>query len=377
MGYETFSRDAYREARRKHDVERETDVTRRAEAQARETGQLSEIVDPAKGPTGAMRESRIRLNPEDGMFVATMGCPMDIESSGDTTGSMGVEVDNQMKILPDLYEAVKRVLPDYDPQLALGIFGDVQDRFVLCRPQFEMRADKIVEYLKEMAPQRDGGDFAEDPQYSMFARAYLTDAYTNRIGLKGYHFITTDADCHREISRRQVKRIFGEDVFETYLPQFSQKMPSLAEVVQDLQKKAHAFVLCNGSAGVVDFWEELYGPGRVIMIDDTTWLPIVIPAIIGLTEGTLEITDLEDFLGDLGEMPYANIPSAYYKENAIWLKDQLRKIDIGAQARLRHNLPHPIPKAGDIFRSKEDLWPVAGEMPEETLERPTEEITYL
>ena len=202
MGHETFSVESYRTARRAYGVTHDEGVTRKAEQRARDTGRLSEIVDPAINP---VRFSKIRLNPHQKKWIATLGCPMDIEVSCDTTGSMGGEVDTEMMVLPDLYKAVAEVLPGYDPQLCLGIFGDVCDDFVLCRPQFEMEAPKIVNYLKEMAPQRGGGDTPEDPQYAMFARAYLTDAYTDHIGLKGYHFVVTDAACHERLERGTIE----------------------------------------------------------------------------------------------------------------------------------------------------------------------------
>lgn len=340
MGRETFSVESYRTARRDYGVTHDSDVTRKAEQRARDTGHLSEVVDPGVNP---MRFSKIRLNPHQKKWVATIGCPMDIEVSCDTTGSMGGEVDTEMAVLPDLYGAVAKVLPGYDPQLCLGIFGDVQDRFVMCRPQFEMEAPKIVNYLKEMAPQRDGGDSPEDPQYAMFARAYLTDAYTNRIGLKGYHFVVTDATCHSSLNKEQIQRIFGKDIFESELKNMS-RAPSVKKVVEDLKGKAHQFILIVGDTSdyTVDFWRDLCGENSVICINSTKQLPEVISAIIGLTEGTLDVTEL----------------NAHFKNCYKFLIRQLSKIDIGAQAKLRHALPHPVPKAGDIFAKKDDLWPI-------------------
>ena len=340
MGRETFSVESYRTARRDYGVTHDSDVTRKAEQRARDTGHLSEVVDPGVNP---MRFSKIRLNPHQKKWVATIGCPMDIEVSCDTTGSMGGEVDTEMAVLPDLYGAVAKVLPGYDPQLCLGIFGDVQDRFVMCRPQFEMEAPKIVNYLKEMAPQRDGGDSPEDPQYAMFARAYLTDAYTNRIGLKGYHFVVTDATCHSSLNKEQIQRIFGKDIFESELKNMS-RAPSVKKVVEDLKGKAHQFILIVGDTSdyAVDFWRDLCGENSVICINSTKQLPEVISAIIGLTEGTLDVTEL----------------NAHFKNYYKFLIQQLSKIDIGAQAKLRHALPHPVPKAGDIFAKKDDLWPI-------------------
>ncbi len=360
MGSETFTKETYVKARREYGVIKDTYVTGRAEQYARETGHLSEIVDPGINPT---RYSKIRLNPHRKMWIATLGCPMDIEVSCDTTGSMGGEVDNEMKTLPDLYEAVAKVLPGYDPQLCLGIFGDVVDRFVMCRPQFEMEAGKIVRYLKEMAPQRAGGDSPEDPQYAMFARAYLTNAYTNRIGLKGYHFIVTDAVCHERLERTQIQRIFGSDVFENDLKNMS-RIPSFETVVKELKRKTHQFILVvrdTSYRSIASYWEGVCGKGSVIEIDSTLQLPKVISSIIGLTEGTLDITDLNQIFDRSEQSIIAD----------------LGNIDIGAQAKLRHALPHPVPKAGDIFRTKDDLWPIQAEEAVEEEEIPTSKIEYL
>lgn len=366
MGRETFSVDSYTAARHAYGVTHDTGVTRKAEERARETGMLSEIVDPAVNP---VRFSKIRLNPHQKQWIATLGCPMDIEVSCDTTGSMGGEVDTEMATLPKLYEEVAKVLPGYDPQLCLGIFGDCQDDFVMCRPQFEMEAPKIVNYLKEMAPQRGGyGNHGEDPQYAMFARAYLTNAYTNNIGLKGYHFIVTDEPFHDSLTMSEIRRVFGKKIFENELKEMS-AVPSVKAMVKQLKQLTHQFVLILNDYyynydDAVSLWKELCGERSIIMIDSTKQLPVVISAIIGLTEGTLEVTDLKKHYGDKIDQD---------------LIAQLSKIDIGAQVKLRKKLPHPVPKEGDIFAKKGDLWPIqAGETPEEP-EEPQEkdEIIYL
>lgn len=363
MGDEVFSRDSYQKALKDHQVS-QTGVTRQAEEQARRTGLLNEIVDPAVNP---IRRSLIRLNPHQKKWVVTVGCPMDIEVSCDTTGSMRGEVDIEMRTLPKLYDAVAKVLPGYDPQLCLGIFGDCYDDFTLCRPQFEMRADRIVGYLKEMVPLGQGyGNHGEDPQYAMFARAYLTDAYTNRIGLKGYHFIITDEPFHNSLKEKQIRRIFGDDIFENELKEMNRKVPSVEQMVKDLKEKTHQFVLVLSDYGypdTLDLWCELCGEKSVIRIDTTRQLPEVISAIIGLTEGTLDIADLKKHLGQHGSPR---------------LITELSNIDIGAQAKLRYEMPHPVPEVGDFFNNKNDAWPIqpSDATDDETAETP-DRIDYL
>lgn len=344
MGRNIPTRSSYEDALRSRGINRVHNVTRHAEETARITGKLNSIVDPAVDP---IRFSKIRLDPYQKQWVATIGCPIDIEVSGDTTGSLGrTEVDTQMRVLPDLYEACAEVLPGYDPQLCLGIFGDCEDDFVMCRPQFEMEAGKIIDYLRVMAPQLCGGaNNGEDPQYAMFARAYLTNAYTNRIGLKGYHFITTDEPCHERIDRRQILRIFGKDIFETDLKQFAGKIPSIEQVIKDLKRQTHQFILvledeCYQAA---KRWRSLCGEQSVIRIQSTRQLPGVVSAIIGLTEGILD---------------FGNLAAHLAKYGCEDLETEVSKVELGAQAKLRHALLHPVPKRGDIFAEKGELWPI-------------------
>ena len=369
MGRAVFSVSDYNRARQTYGVTSNYGVTHQAEERARRTGQLDPLVDPAVDP---MRRSKIRLDPQDGQWRVTVGCPMDIELSCDTTGSMGGEVDTEMAVLPDLYASVSKVLPGYDPQLCLGIFGDYTDPFVLCRPQFEMEAAKIVRYLQAMAPQRrGGGNNGEDPQYAMFARAYLTDAYTNRIGLKGYHFIVTDEPCHMSVSRSMLKRIFGQNVFDEELRCLGDETPSVEAVVAKLKQQTHQFALVLSARGyydTVNSWRELCGIESVIEINSTRDLPTIVSAIIGLTEGTLDLGTIQDYCAGCS--------------NANYLAQQLSAIDIGAQSRLRQALPHSLPQKGDIFARKNDLWPIlAGKQPVSSSSPATEskddQIIYL
>ncbi len=343
MGDRTFSRTSYHQARIDYGVTQSSNVTQYAEERARRSGHLGEIVDPAINP---IRRSMIRLNPHQKQWIVTVGAPRDIEVVCDTTGSMGGEVDKEMAILPDLYDATAKVLPGCDPQLCLGIFGDCEDPFVMCRPQFEMEAPKIVEYLKEMAPQRGGaGNHGEDPQYALFARAYLTDAYTNRIGLKGYHFVVTDEPYHDSLRRSEIERIFGGNIFDEELKNMCE-LPSVESMVEELKTKVHAYALILRDVrygDTISKWRNLYGDNHVVIIDSTMQLPAVISAIIGLSEGTLDIGALKNHLGE---------------HSSYELVQQLSNIEIGAQAKLRHALPYPVPKKGDIFAHKGDLWPI-------------------
>jgi len=359
MGRETFSRSSYSETRRSLGITHDVKVTAKAERQAQETGKLAPTVDPAHD---VIRRSLMRFDKSpSGGWIVTVGVPIPLESEVDTTGSMGNNVDISMKNLPDTYELAAEMLPGCDPQLAMGIFGDVLDRFVFQRPQFEMTAKAIVGYLKDMVPEREGHDLPEDPQYGLFAAAYLTNAYINRIGLKGYHFCVSDATAHNYFDMRNLRRVFGDDVLthvnanvtecygqNKHFTEARIESLKIGDVAKDLLTLSHAFFLqVESDEYVSSFWREIYGAERVIVIPTTRHLPQVQAAIVGLTEGTLSINDTAGWLRQhkVGE------------RMAGELTDQLAKIPLGAQEILRAKLERPLPKAGDIFKSKTDLWP--------------------
>ena len=375
MGHEIFSSYDYassmssRGVSYSSDEERrsskpKTDVTSEARQRVRETGKLDPAVDPA---IDTIRRSLIRFEPtKDKKWRVSVGCPMDIETTLDSTGSMGDNVDKAIAVLPDTYQLASEMLPGYDVQIACGIFGDVVDEFVLNRPQFEMTAEKIVDYLTKMHPEGSGGDHPEDPQYAMFASAYYTAAYTNRIGLKGYFFLITDATMHSRISKDTLKRIFGDDFLEKLHENGYEgdEIPDMSDVAAKLRDTKHAFVIAvEGESGDRSYWGKWFGANHVIRIPDTSRLPEIEAAIIGLTEGTLEPMDLEKWLKD------HQLNKSYIE----YCLSDLRGVPYGEQRRLERASKCKIPKLGDIFEKKTDLQPCSHESEPTDSSAPIEE----
>lgn len=363
MGRKTFTRSAYASAHAAY-VPSSGPATRVAEQKAYHTGKLDPLVDPSE--YGIIRRSLVRFDERpDGLLELTIGCSMPVETRVDTTGSMGGNVDVALRVLPDAFGLCSSVLPGFDLHMATGIFGDVSDRFVLCRPQFEMEAEKIVHQLTLMVPERAGGDATEDPQYGLFGGAYLTAAYANCVGLKRYDFTVSDAPGREYLSETQLVRVFGKDVFEkaAYNGHAIDKhdLPSTKEVVQDLLDEAHAFFLQVGRAGSSTdaFWTDVFGPERVVTLPSTELLPQVQAAIIGLTEGTLMLDEVGDFLEK------NNVSTA----DAKAIVRSVSNIPIGAQVPLRDAIR--VPQKGDLFQEKPDvfaktnLWPIDASVLEE------------
>ncbi len=357
----TLTRDAYLGVSNSATKGGTTNATQDAEERIKQGKGLDPLVDP-KGPEhlGPIRRSMPRFIKEGDFWILTNGVPMAEETLLDTTGSMGDNVDKAFAVLSRSYEMLtsgsKPILGRYDPQIASSIFNDVEDGYdvpVLCRSQFEMD-EKIALQMTHMVPGRRGcGNGKEDPQFGLFGAVYLTDAAINRWGLRYYHYTVSDEPVVETINLRWLEKIFGDDVLERVKENgynFDiRNLPDTAKTVMDLQAKAHAFFFQVGNRpDVRSQWTDLYGNDHFVMLPGgtTEYLHYVKAVIAGLTEGVLDLQSAVEFL----------------REHKVSIDDANRivravaHIPLGAQT-LCPNFTK-LPKAGDIFRNKTDLWPM-------------------
>ena len=361
MGKNKLSRDSYTVVQRFATAGGTRQATHQAE-QTFEVKGLDPLVDP-KGPAhlGPIRRSLPRFDKQGDLWMMTLGVPMAEETTLDTTGSMAGNVDKAFASLPESYNMYTSgnapVLGRYDVQIATGTFGDVGDveryrKPVLCRSQFEM-AEKIALQMSMLVPTRGGlGNNKEDPQFALFGKAYLTQAAINWWGLKYYDFTISDEPVVEVINYPWLKKIFGDDVLD-YVEQNGYsfeagKIPNTAAAVAELQKHAHAFFLqVDKDPYVTAQWRDLFGDDHFVMLpNDTSTLHFVKAAIIGLTEGVLDLSSTKDFLLEHGATA----------SDADQIVRAIAHIPIGAQAMLPNF--GKLPKAGDLFKEKTDLWPV-------------------
>ena len=331
-------------------------TTAKGEQRHREGKGLDPLVDP-KG-FGVIRRSLSWFEPQgkkDTGFFLLRGTAMLVEDRWDTTGSMGGNVEIAFEALPRSFKLMAEgklpVLGRYDLQMITSIFGDVQDYYVLCRSQAELD-ERIAEQMRLMVPEKDGGDADEDPQYGLFGAAYLTDATIVKLGLKTYDFTTTDARGRSHLDLSTLKRVFGDEVLDKVQENGHQmsakKIPSTDQVVEDLLKRSHAFLLQVGSnREVTTFWKAIYGAERIIKLPRTELLPEVRAAIIGLTEGVINLQNVSDYLMDQAEIS---------KKDAEAIRDAVAEIPLCAQAALPNF--KKIPLKGAKFAKKGDLWPI-------------------
>lgn len=349
-------------------------TTAKAEKRMQSGGGLDPLVDPSGGGIhGPIRLSLPRLVEIDGKWQLVMGPPIVVENLLDTTGSMGGNVDLAFNVLPDSYEMLTAVLTRYDLQIINAIFGDRDDRIILCRSQAEM-AEKIAIQLTLMTPERDGKDAPEDPEYGLFGAAYLTKARLHEWGLKSYHFLLTDAPGRGEITNNNLVRVFGKEVIEKVGEnghQLGGSLPDTRAIVTDLQTRAHAFLLqVGGHPSTNRFWTPVYGQDHVIKLPSMKFLPQVQAAVIGLTEGTLTLKGLKGFLTKTGKM---------HVSDADDIVRAVSHIPVGAQTLLPNF--NKIPEKGSMFKTKTSLWPIGHEFGDEPSEdsggKPKKPATWL
>ena len=356
MGSDTGARRAFDAVVER--ASRAKSATHQAEEKVMKTQKLDPLVDPGSNKWGKSRRSLIRFNDmPGGGFEVAVGLSVPVEIMLDTTGSMGSNVDIALKGIPDTRDNLQDVMRQgCEAHVATGVFNDVVDRFpggspgiVLTRSQFEM-TEKMAEQMMHHIPMRMGaGNGKEDSQFGLFAAAYLSSFYINRIGLKSYHFTMTDDAADSTIDPDDLMRIFGDDVAKAVAKnghEIDIHNLTTETVVQDLLSRAHAFcLLVNADERVTRFWQKLMGKERVVLLPDTKLASQVMPAIVGLTEGTLELSSVVTYLEKRGVST----------SDAKLIERSVRNIPIGAQMELENY--NKIPIRGDIFAKKDDLWP--------------------
>jgi hypothetical protein len=378
MGEGRFSRDVYVEVRNNATAGGTRNATHEAEHRYKSGEGLNPLVQPKGLPhMGPVRDSRGRFNQEGDLYRLTIGVAMPVELLLDTTGSMGGEVEKAFQVLPETYElltagGMHAPLGRYDVQMANASFGDVQDiqhgKPVLCRSQFEM-AEKIAQQLAMLVPTKDGGgNGKEDPQYGLFAAAFLTRPRIIQYqGMKYYHFTVTDEVAARHVENSLIKELFGANVLDEAKEKNGfdlsfRDLPDTREIIRQLSKRAHAFLLLRAESygGVKDFWKEMYGQEHLVCLPENTteFLPHIQACLIGLTEGVLDLSACEDMLRRRGVQ----------RDMARSIVLAVAHIPIGEQTRAPAF--KKLPQAGDLFKNKTDLWPVKEEWEVSHLKKP-------
>lgn len=217
----------------------------------------------------------------------------------DETGSMGNTPRVLQTKLPELFGVILRKGYLEHPQIMMGAYGDgVVDYAPLQVSQFESD-NRIDEALDKLFLEGNGGGNWGESQWLAWyyvATHTATDAWEKR-EKKGYAFFIGD-EKSLEPTTEQVKKWIGDG--EPLVHPLTDEA-----IVKELLSKweAYVFVIDNGSAkrqGSVEYYTNLFGQERVLIVQDETAIAETIALTIGMTEGVIDLDDGVEDLKDAG-----------------------------------------------------------------------------
>lgn len=216
----------------------------------------------------------------------------------DETGSMGRIPRVVQEKLGGLFTLLLRKGYVEDPQLMVGAYGDAYtDTVPLQVGQFESdnRVDETLDNL--FLEGYGGGNNGETMSLAWYYLAHhtATDAWEKR-GKKGYAFFIGD-EVALDIQFQQVKDVIGVEE-----PVGDLSTQALAE---KLMEKWEVFILlidntASAIQGSEKFYTNLFGSKRVLMLENPEAVAETIALTVGAMEGTVDIDDAENDLGDVG-----------------------------------------------------------------------------
>ncbi|MDP3899931.1 MAG: hypothetical protein Q8Q23_02510 [bacterium] len=325
------------------EVKREGSATYKGEQRAKQGKGLDSLVDP-KTHDG-YRESNNLLVPKGNKFLLKENIAMPVMTGLDTTGSMGDNVNIAFSVLPDLLKLLvldeRAVLRNrYHTQICTSVIQDIADNFPFQISEFEPD-NEVEKQMQLLVPESQGGDNTEDYQISLYAAAFRVKTSIVKYSLKGYYFIVGDEIGREQLTVSDARKIFGD----VDMPQSDIPVRTLGKTVLS---KWHAFFLQVGGSGyITDYWAKIFGKERTVLLPHTEDLAQVQAVIIGLTEGIFDLQNAADFLCEVASTK---------KEKARQIVRAVSNIPLRAQA----DLPNfkKLPRAGSLFASREDVWPI-------------------
>jgi hypothetical protein len=216
----------------------------------------------------------------------------------DSTGSMGAVPRVVQTKLATLFGLLLDKGYATDPQIAIATYGDALcDQVPLQISQFEAD-NRIDDNLDKLY--LEGGGGGNDGETSQLLLYYLahhtrTDSWEKR-GKKGYAFLIAD-EKQIPIEPAEVARYIGD----------TQPLGRLSfqAIAADVARTWNVKVLLINNAtahyqGSQQFYEDLFGPDNVTIVQDPDMIAETIAAIVGFAEGRSLATITEDLTASAG-----------------------------------------------------------------------------
>lgn len=237
----------------------------------------------------------------------------------DVTGSMGHIPRRLQEKLPSLMGLLLSRGYAVDPQVMFGAIGDAHsDDGPLQLGQFESDVQMDEDLDKVWLEGGGGGGTQGTPPapcesyelaYYFAARHTAIDSWEKR-QKKGYLFTIGDEAPYQQVTRTQVRSLFGSRNPNVTL----QANIATADIVAEARERWHLFhlVVTNGSAMrsaygpiIVGRWRELLGEEHVVEMPDHDHVAEIIAVIVGLSEGRVTMDRAVRDLAEMGIDPAA------------------------------------------------------------------------
>lgn len=247
------------------------------EAKQRGDYRAHPTLDPSRTNTAGLNIREARDSPEHPRSLP-------IVVGFDSTGSMGSVPRTVQRKLTTLF----RLLIDrgyaQDPQISIATHGDATcDRVPLQISQFESdnRIDDNLDNL--LLEGGGGGNSGETSNLLLYYLAHhtVTDSYEVR-GKRGHVFLIAD-EKQVPITERHVEEVIGDRKLLGDL--------TFEGIARDVSRLWRVTVLLinNGAAlhqRSQEFYERLFGPQQVVIVQDPDAIAETIAALVGYAEGT-------------------------------------------------------------------------------------------
>jgi len=240
--------------------------------------------------------------------------------------------------------ALQGAFPTFHWDVAFGVMQDVDDTHGVAQfGQFESD-NKVADRIRELVPDKHGGDDPEDYEFLMHYHAKRTELDINRYGGKGYALYILDQVGRGLLSGKDIEAHLG----------YSAKNTSLNQLWKELKHKYYPYILQVGSGTsgrrnfVTDWWEN-HTQDRVIICERVEWLHWYQLAIIYMTE-----TANPHILGLSEVLNLGNSRLSQGDISCIW--DSVSLIPSkSAEAKIAY------PAINSKFAYYRDVWPVGHE----------------
>ncbi|MDR3360538.1 MAG: hypothetical protein LBO20_07840, partial [Bifidobacteriaceae bacterium] len=251
-----------------------------------------EALDPAKPNAAGRRVREAFDNPDH-------PASLPIVVGFDSTGSMGSVPRVVQRKLATLFDLLVAKGYATDPQVAVATYGDADcDQVPLQISQFESD-NRIDENLDRLFLEGGGGgNGGETSNLLLYYLAHhtQTDAWRKR-GKKGYVFVIAD-EKQIPITPEHVREVIGDPE-----PLGDLSFEGVAAAVSATWE-VRVLLINNYTAmmqGSQEFYENLFGPANVTLVQDPDTIAETIAAIVGFEEGRDADTIAADLAAAAGQ----------------------------------------------------------------------------